>query len=671
MDSRKHGLPPLVAIAAAMALFLVIFAPTLSSVSERFLGYEEVDAYGTHWFYWFVGRTMENPLGVGHSDLFFYPFGKDIYAHTGANVLDAVVAQPFLALFGQVAGYNLFCLFAFACNALAAWRLMSHFTSSRVAQIAGVATYTLNPYLLSELLEGRPTQVFQPFLPLFFYHLLRFEEAGWKHALLAAIHLALTALTYWFYAIFAGMIAVVHFAQRAVLHDNPRRFFTRHAVAGAVSLLMVIPAALPLILSTSEGATPGLLHEPTWPFLSLDATTEEGISIAIYAFQPWLRSNGFYMTMSSGADGFYPHAVVLFWSQVSLAALGLALSRHRWVLGAMLASALVVSVGHFVYVAGVTIPNPLYIFAVKVIPFMRRLWWPGRAMAIASLLLGVLASAGVGAVARRYGSWAALALTLTAFGGFAYELHAIHLIPFPTWSARIPNGYHCLADGEPGAIIELPYARSQAHLYYQTAHGRPILGGMVEDNPIFTPPEQRALIRDNSFLRLINEVGQDARLEGQPLPSDVEAIHDLGYRYVVIQHNGYAKVASSSRLVDVTLTEQSRSLTRRMTELLGKPVYQDPDVSIYAPWGDPSPCGESGPGRAAYPMQEADSRQASAPGGVVLHEAPMELVPAEQPLRGPGGGEETEPDLPDPPEPPDLPEQPERRGPAPPTDDQG
>ncbi len=592
--------PAVLAALCALGLLGMVFGPTLGDLGARFLGAERVDAYGTHWFYWFVGRELSQGEGFGHTDLFFFPFGKDIYRHTGANVLDAIVAQPFYALLGPVRGYNAFVLAALIANGLCALPLMGQFSESRAARIFGATLYALNPFLLFELLEGRPTQVFQPFLPLFFYHLLRFESAGWKHALWGALHLALTAFTYWFYAIFAGMIAVVHFAQRAVLHPDPRRFFGRHALAGLISLLFVAPAAMPLVLSTIGNDAPGLLVEPTWPYLTLETTTIEGVDIGLNLFQPLLLANGFLTDRPDGTEIFSPAGVVLTLAQVGLAALGLALSRHRWVLGSMLGAAMILAFGHVIWLGDGALPNPLYVLAVKLVPFMRRLWWPGRAIALAALLIGVLAAAGIGEVTRRRGALAGVVVGVFSLGIFGFELRREGYAPFPTWDATIPPGYRCLAEGEPGALIELPYSKSQSHLYYQTAHGRPILGGMVEDNPVFTPAEQRALIADNRFLSLLLALGKNPRAEGSIEAADSEAIHALGYRYVVVQHRLY--LSGGSTRIDSAATEHTGVLLRRLTALLGRPVYVDPDITVFAPWGDPSPCGDAGPGRAAWEM---------------------------------------------------------------------
>ena len=55
--------------------------------------------------------------------------------------------------------------------------------------------------------------------------------------------------------------------------------------------------------------------------------------------------------------------------------------------------------------------------------------------------------------------------------------------------------------------------------------------------------------------------------------------------------------------------ELSNEAQSRLLTLLGKPVYIDPDVTIYAPWGDDSPCGTEGPGRLSGDMFKVETRR--------------------------------------------------------------
>lgn len=236
-------------------------------------------------------------------------------------------------------------------------------------------------------------------------------------------------------------------------------------------------------------------------------------------------------------------------------------------------------------------------------------------MSIVSLLLGVLAAAGLGELARRRGERLAFAVGLIGLVLFGLELRRAGYSPFPSWPADIPPGYACLAGGPPGAIVEIPYGRTQAHLYYQTAHGRPIFGGMVEDNPVFTPPEQRELLASNSFLSAMVALGRDPAAGETPTPEDQAAVGALGYRYVVLAHWPYVKSAPSGSIAPETTTILTR-LRHRLKELLGPPVYIDADLTVFAPWGGPGPCDASAP--LASEVHRPESRTQDRSDGVEL-----------------------------------------------------
>ena len=76
----------------ALVLGLVVFGPALGTLSSAFFGRAYVDAWGTQWFYWMTARAAARLEGFGWTDLFFYPWGKDLYLHTGGNVLDGLLA---------------------------------------------------------------------------------------------------------------------------------------------------------------------------------------------------------------------------------------------------------------------------------------------------------------------------------------------------------------------------------------------------------------------------------------------------------------------------------------------------------------------------------------------------------------------------------------------------
>ena len=180
----------------------------------------------------------------------------------------------------------------------------------------------------------------------------------------------------------------------------------------------------------------------------------------------------------------------------------------------------------------------------------------------------------------------------------------------PRWDATIPAGYRCLASGPPGALIELPFAWNQAHLYYQTHHGRPILGGMIENNKVFSPPEAVELRTGNPF---VSALVQLARLDTEALPEwtedDKNLPHNLGYRYVVFQRDALAVEGASTSLSGVARRGRKRRVESLLRQQLGLPVYSDARISIYSPWDASNPCAEDRPepDRATVGRTDIDS----------------------------------------------------------------
>lgn len=589
----------------ALVMVGVVLGPALTHLASRLIGLEYVDHYGTQWFYWFTERALLGGEGFGHTDLFFFPWGKDLYAHTGANVLDGILALPFRVLFGPVLGYNLFLLAGLAAGAWALVRFARRFTDDPVALGLGALTLTLSPYVLYEAMEGRPTQALLVFLVLF---LDRTWATGLKRGLgaplAAGLLLAICGYQYWFYALFGGLACLGHGLVRAIRPSEGAgpwwAVLGRHALIALVAGLLVSPVALPMILQTSSGSTdvPGLLDAAEWTLRSAPPVTVEGTHVGLFEWQPLRLEGGVQVLNPGGTEVFLRTVRLTPW--VLLPFLWLWWVRPgRLSRGPVLAMALcttLVATGPIVLLGDLALPNPVYIELARGLAFFRRLWWPARAYAVMAVLSSLVLSAALVALRERFGARAqALGAVLLA-GGWLWHLRGQELTNMPSWDAAVPAGFQCLAQGEEGAVIELPYSWTQAHLYYQTLHGRPILGGMIENNPVFTPDESVKLRQENPFV--VNLL-QLARVETEDLrpwtPADRDAVGALGYRYVLLQRDAYVVSAQEHTLVDDVQRTRLRRVNTLLAEMLGEPVYQDARVVLYAPWGGASPCAEAPP----------------------------------------------------------------------------
>jgi hypothetical protein len=585
---------PLIVSAAAILAFALLVGPAIPDLATRFLGVEYTDHYGTQWFYWFAEQVTLGEQSPTWTDRQFHPYGKDIYRHTGANLLDALLAVPFRKVFGPVLGYNLFVIAGMVAAALSFRHLALVFTEDRVAAGLGAVFFACSPFLLYELQEGRPTQALAITLPLFLrYSWLTGIQPGWRSPVLAGIWLFVTGLWYWFYAFFGGLSVLVLGLVRTLRRRDDRGVFARHIAVAAIGVGACLPFALPLIVATSSlgPEVPGLLDISSWTWSQLTPVTAQGSSVGLFSWQPLTGWTGLY-TIDGDLALFLPcHRLV---SPAALLAIALWL-RHPGKLDRLGWAALVLpcalfAAGPLLIVGQRYLINPWWAGWTAVVPFLRRLWWPSRAMIIPTIavplcLVVVFAKLGQrGRVPQILGS--------LAFGTlWAHHLAAQDLAPFPTWDATVPAGYRCLASGGDEALIELPYSWTQGHLYYQTWHGRPMLGGMLENNLIFTPPESVTLRSQNSFLQGIIDI---ASMEGEVTgwtAEDRAELRALDFAFVVFQKDAHADPDAPGQEKGATARRTHlRRMLAHLRDMLGEPIYNDARTTIFAPWGDPLPC---------------------------------------------------------------------------------
>ncbi len=581
-------------------------------LADHFLGIEYVDHHGTQWFYWFAEKTLTEDTSPLHTDLFFYPWGKDILQHTGANMLDAWAAVPFRMLLGPVLGYNVFVMVGLVLSGLAMGRAAREVTDDRLAIGAVSLLGTFAPYVLMETVEGRPTQSLLLLPALYVAALLRTgRQRGLTAPLLAGLLLALCGYQYWYYAFFGGMIALAQ-GLWLTLRPGPdgggrAAVLARHALIAVVAAAVVAPIVVPL--AEQMGEVPGLLQVQQWGLYGAEPTVNDDMRIGLLLWEPLKSATGFFV-QDDGGDPVFLHRCN--WTPAVLLPVVLLgfikpgrLQRTPWLL--MLLTASLLAVGPVLLAGATGIPNLAYIGLVKLVSPMQRLWWPGRAYAFVLLLALVAVAAGLtwlrgGWLRGRAGAWIQRAAVVALVVGQGWHLHTEKLLPYPTWDATVPAGYRCLAEGPPGAILELPYSWTQAHLYYQTVHGRPLLGGMIENNPVFTPAELTALREENSFVaRLIAVASGGIEADAEDVrDQDRQDFVDLGYRYVVLQEDALVMKSEARSMLDNALRTRSRKLRRELGDLLGRPVYDDARISIYDLQGHDSPC-------AAHPV-DPDTR---------------------------------------------------------------
>jgi hypothetical protein len=156
------------------------------------------------------------------------------------------------------------------------------------------------------------------------------------------------------------------------------------------------------------------------------------------------------------------------------------------------------------------------------------------------------------------------------------------LLPIGSWDASVPTTLACLAAAPDGAVIDVPLLVDQKNLWYQTVHGKPLLGGMLLKKVAFAPPEVAALQADNGLLRELATIGEHQYTRGAGVadPTDRAALIGLGYRYVLARADafGHARVERDGHATVISDWPRARRL---LVALLGAPAAEDEALGLW------------------------------------------------------------------------------------------
>ena len=523
-------------LAGVVSLAAVWTAPHARLAGEAFL-----DGMGTQWFFALPGWAWEGRSGLAHTDLLFHPWGKELFLHTGGNLVDAVLAWPLRAVFGPILGFNLFLLVLFALNGFAGGRLASTFRMGPRGQAVAALLFALSPYLLVELEQGRPTQALAAFLAL---GLAALRE---RRGLAAGAWLALSGWTYWYAGLVVGLCAAL-WLPLALLEPGRRQTLRAWTLAALVCGALVAPAAWPMFGELAAQEVPGLLAVEDGRLLF---ETVEGDAQAVFVTD-FVGQAG---VLSE--SGFLVGARLLGPLQL-LALLGGVLALRRRSLPLLVLAAVGLLVG-----AGPS--TALYEQAAGELDLLRRWWWPMRATVLVHLAAAVLGAKALSTWLARHPRVLLGAAVLTAA---AWSLgHA----PLSSWEARFGDTTRCLAEAPEGAVLDLPLAKDQRHLWQQVGHGKPQMGGMLSQKASFGAGEVEELLRTNPFAEELVALGAGDFRRGGEEPAGRGALVDLGYRYVLVRQGAYERPSSQGTRSDYPRLE--RALLNR----LGPPSSKDED----------------------------------------------------------------------------------------------
>lgn len=522
-----------------------------------------VDAYGTWWFFDWIKTCIEHGGDPSFTRWFFWPHGKDNFAHTGDNFVDAVLSVPLQWLLGP--RYQpVWIVLVLVGNAVSFRPLARLLLEDEDRSFVASLLWMVNPYILFEITAGRPTQAFLWYVPAVPYFLIRVaREGGWARVAWLGVACGLVAWSYWYQAFFVAFLLIpVALAELRRAADR-RVTLLRWSAALGLATAIVAPAAIPMARLWATGGTPGGTPEKQSIF-ALPGALGNAVGAE---FQGLALMEQYGARMFSnflwGMPLILALAVHIRWSRRGVSGpRGLPWS---WWVGGLLAVGIGLGPGlRWGEDIWVNVP---YMVLYKHIPFFNRLWFPYR-FASVGMLVVVLAIAAALPVRR-----VRLMGVLLAGLGLAEQTHNA-TYPFNWHDVRCPKLLE-LVGKEGGALIFLPFRIQHDGLIWQTVFRLPTFGGMGESAPVLWPPQFKR--------QLSTPIAKALRLASTgtgpipPLPPEsLEPLTSRGFRWVVLRRDLIYIEAQHLRGIPAPAVAVDR-----LTSLLGPPTGADNGLVLW------------------------------------------------------------------------------------------
>jgi hypothetical protein len=561
------------------------------------------DIWQNYWgFWWWHHALFELGQSPMWTDMLYYPFGSSLALHTHSafNMLWTMPAQLF---WGPAAALNLATLGALAMCGWTAFLLARDLGLSWSASVFAGIVFALNANHMEQTLEHL-NLISAQFMPLVVLFLLRWlRECRWEWALALGLCFGFQALASWHIGLLTGLLLVV----LAVVHvlTLPLREWSipsirriGHVLIGLVAVILVTgPVLFPMLREILAGTD------------YVKPPEERGIDL-LFLLIPSERhplwgglTRGLYLEMRSYLSvGFVCFVGIAPLVCMVAALIGVRgrLRKVVWAWFVVFLLTVVFAMGANPVIAGKALPGGgSWPFAwMSELPILRAMRLANRFMIPLTLVLGVIAGAGLDHLSRRQirdgedvrtvrRPWVPLVFILFLLFEYVWAPYPVIAVPKMPWAEKIQ------AETGDGAVLPLPFDLTSAtvvNLYEQTVHERPIAGGYIA-----VPPQ--------SVLDAIAEDPLQGHLQGyQPDPgwgpATADELRDRGYEWVVL-HPGRTREQLAARLeaaredggdfYDLRLWIPARGLPEDWAlglqdwfEMeLGDAWYQDEDVVVF------------------------------------------------------------------------------------------
>ncbi|MFH1835005.1 MAG: hypothetical protein ABH851_02325 [Methanobacteriota archaeon] len=621
-------------VTAAYALLTVFITyPAVLELNEKFIGSGEIGLFT--WTLWWVKKAvLTKGVSLFYTQHLFHPQGVSlaIRALTFYNTFIGILLQQVYSL---PATYNILVLSSFILSGLGMYLLAKHVSGSELGSFLAGVVYAFNPYRLIEVNVGHLNLIATQWIPFYLLYLIRSHKEGGKtNILFAGIFLALTNLSSWQYMGMVLIFTVVYIAYHKFFNSAKVQFSLNGVyIATILGLLITLPFIYPL---ASEYARSDYMNYPIGFLMGTSATySADGASILaspiigyktrniipvgytvillalffVYSEKkilPWITGKAelvkiylrnqfkliaiagiiYFIFLYVGLKQYYGGNLFCYSQTIILIALTITvlfLVRDKvlsfWIFTAILFYSL--SLGPVVKLFESTCEFPTPYLLLFFAPGGTIFRTPYRFYAVFTVALSILFALGFANLYEKTGQRKLLSSVVVALVFFEFLLQPISLT-----DASLPKVYDIIKDN-PGdfAILEVPIPPVIYHIengtltysmpqiqYYQTYHGKKIIGGYVERHP----PSVLEFIDENSpFCELRNAFSGSRKQDCVGEPS-IESLRGYDIQYIIV-HKDFIRTFPYS---DESTLPKVEVIVK---EIVGEmnPIYEDENIAAY------------------------------------------------------------------------------------------
>jgi hypothetical protein len=474
-----------VAAVCYAAVTLAFWSPILATIGDEVIttpGDEPWDHMQVFWNAWWIGRSLFHGANPYFCDVVFVPYGAPLVFHALAPI-QASAMNGLSTVVSSVLAYNVLAFGAFVLAGVGAYALARQITRHHVGSVVGGLAFMLCPYVVNKPPTGWMNMAYVGVLPLYLASLLHSTTRPASHAWRARALLAGATLL----VLFTGDVNVV-LAANVTLGLFVWHVWAAPArrKAAAEFIRAVVPAAVVAIpygallayyivtyqLSPDPGARLDFVPDVLSFVLPFTGVSPYGALLARLGFSDATLSE-----LARSDIACYLGLLVLplsVWGLRSTRA-NPAVRFMAWLFAVFVILSLgpkLLYLREIVTVGGWQIRLPFRVWTE--IPLLGAIGQPGRYMAIPYMALSVGIACVVSMLWQRRQRGAALAGTIAVVLAVCLD--------FAYWpgSGAVPA---VPSLPEQTGIVMDPRLRSGATMYFQTHHGRPLVGGYLSRRP--------------------------------------------------------------------------------------------------------------------------------------------------------------------------------------------